>query len=337
MGLTNMQKGLLACGVGTAVVAAIMIPLSIYVIAPAMGQHALNSAVMNIPNSTVFDIKNPPHVPNNHAHIFNNVTLDQTSLPFAATMSDVQLVLNVPSCTASAKPGSCTEFMNWPQKNLAYFTMPEQQIKHGTNIFNATSDFTIFQSTDDFVHWALAMLFGAFADGIPLYIVGRPKLQALGIFHMDLTMGKHMNCTSFLPPSFQRDVQRDFAALQQSGEEITTDRLRDLMKMPRLENGVFADMPPITLTCEDLGEMDDDLIDEVLTNFTNDLAKHTTFTTSTTPTPRPTQPKTTAPATTATTAAATTVAGTTTAGATTATVTGTTAAATTAAVESISV
>jgi hypothetical protein len=273
MGLSNCAKGCIAFWVVAAVVAAIMIPVGILVIAPSMGQHALNVAIMNIPNSTVYDLPDNLHL-DHTAKIFNNVTLKQSSLPFGAKLHETQMVMHVPA----SKPGG---YFVWPATNLGYFEIPEESIKHGNNAFSFTSALTVLENTDNFVHWAFDLTFGGEPNGTTVHVVGRPKLSALGIFHMDLKMGKKLNC-KYVPPTTTTAAPTSAAptTTTTAGAVTTAKSATTTTAAPSalpLRAGVGG-MGPVELNCVDEGELDDDLIEEILQNFTDDLARTTTTT-----------------------------------------------------------
>jgi hypothetical protein len=258
-----------------------MIPVGIWVIAPAMGQHALNVAVMNIPNSTVYNLPDDLHVTNT-AKIFNNVSLKQTSLPFAAKLHETTMVMHVPA----SKP---TSFFVWPATNLGYFTIPEQKVKHGDNHFSFDSDLTILENTDNFVHWAFDLTFGGEPNGTTVHVVGQPKLSAMGIFHMDLKMGKKLNC-KYVPPTTTTPAPTTPttagpvtttappapATTTAAPAPATTAASATTALSFRVGVG---GMGPVELNCTDEGELDGDLIDEILQNFT-DYRPPTTTTTA---------------------------------------------------------
>jgi hypothetical protein len=255
-----------------------MIPVNILVIAPHMGQHALDVSVMSIPNATVYELPDDLHM-NHTAKIFNSVKLIQSALPFSAKLHETQMVMHVP-------PSPNGSFFSWGDVNLAWFSMPEQDIAHGTNTFQVTADLNVLEDTDDFVHWSFALTLGGCPYGTTVYIVGQPKLTALGFLSMDLTMGKKLNCT-YVPSTDASAMVQNSATFE---EFLTARRL----------SGVRG-MGPVTLTCEDDGEVESDYIDAILQNFTRDLARTTTTTTSapTTIAPKTTvPPATTVPATT---------------------------------------
>jgi len=268
MGLSSCAKGCIACGVGTAVVFAIMIPVSLLVIAPKMGQHALDISEMNIPNATVFDIPDNLHL-NHTAMMVNHVNLMQTSLPFSAKLHETQMVMHIPAYEG--------QWFSWPERNLAYFTMPELDIKHGTNAFSITSTITVMENTDDFVHWSFMLALGGFPYGTSVYIAGQPKLSALGgIISMELKMGKRMNCSYVPSPEDGIALALESVPLQTIEEHITARRL----------SGVGG-MGPVTMTCKDEGEMHSDYLDVVLQNFTHELAQPGGGTTTPAPTTAP--------------------------------------------------
>lgn len=287
MGLSPNAKLCLAiCAVGLAFI----IPISILVVAPMIGQHALNVAVMNIPNSTVFDIPGDLHA-DNMAKIANNVNLKQTFFPLPSTLHETKFALHVPAASPDAIAAGV---IPWPECDLAWFTLPEQAIKHGTNTFQFTADLTVLEP-DYFVFWSLYMTFLQPPPHTIIQIVGQPTLSALGgIFRMGLQMGKTLNCSCI-------------------GTGVNdAEAIESLEAAQRVRVGIG----PVTLECVDQGEMDGDLIDKVLQNFTRELDATTTTTTTpptttkaSTPTPAPTPappPTTTTTATNGTTLTTTT-------------------------------
>jgi hypothetical protein len=269
-----------------------MIPVSILVIAPKMGQHALDVATMDIPNSTVYDL--PDDLTKDHnAKIFNGIKLKQKSLPFAAKLHSTDMVLHIPPAT----PDILEKCMwTWPAQNLGWFSMPDEHVKHGDNSWDVTADLTVIDPTDTFVHWAFTLTlgpaFGVMQYGTTIHVAGKPKLSAMGIFNMDLKLGKKLNCTYIPPPATE---EMEAAALKLSdfsdmSEETITARRR-----------LVGGMGPVTLNCRDDGKLEDDLLEEILANFTDDLARTTTTTTTAAPT---TAAPTPAPTTTVNTSAA---------------------------------
>merc|ERR1719329_1705580 len=93
-------------------------------------------------------------------------------------------------------------------------------------------------------------------------------------------MGKSLNCTYLRPPD---DVQAKLPKLP-SLEEVES---MDSITARRLSRG----MGPVTLKCDYMFEMEEDEIDEVMANFTADMARLPyTTTTTTPPTAAPTPP-----------------------------------------------
>merc|ERR1712046_88384 len=100
--------------------------------------------------------------------------------------------------------------------------------------------------------------------------------SSLGIFNMDLKMGKRLNCK-------YADAPTNYS---KTGEEFVT----------------AGGMGPVALSCEYKGNLDDDLLETILQNFTDELAHPSTTSTttyhpmsnSTTPPPAP-QPTTAEP------------------------------------------
>jgi hypothetical protein len=230
----------------------------------SVAQHALNVATMNIPNATVYDL--PDNLHEDHvAKIFNSVELDQSSLLFGSKLHDTQLVMHFPQ---SPPPTDFCTFQ-WPRRNIAYFTMPEQHIKHGMNKFEVTADLTVMENSDDFVHWSFAMIFGCSPNGTEVFIAGQPKLSALGIVHTDLKMGKKLNC-SYVPTAMTAAIRDDpMAKSSKTVEEFVTAR----------RHAGVGGLGPVEMSCQYMGNLDDDLLDTILQNFTNELEHPSTTST----------------------------------------------------------
>jgi len=215
--------------------------------------------------------------------------LDQTALLLGATLHETQLVMHVP-------PSPPDSFFQWPARNIAWFHMPEQYVRHGMNKFQFTADFNVMENTDDFVHWAFSATLGAFPYGTDVYIAGQPKLSSLGIFNMDLKMGKKLNCTYINPDA-------PTTAIYKNPPVNYSKALEEFVTAQSLAGG----MGPVSLSCEYNGNLDDDLLDEILQNFTDELAHPVTTSTLAPTTLAPTNATTPAP-TNATTLAPTTAA-----------------------------
>jgi len=283
--LSNCCKGCIACGVCSAVVAAIMIPVGILVIAPNMGQNALNVATMNIPESRVFDIPDNLHDAN-VAQMFNSVQLDQTSLPLYAKLHECDLVMNIPG--APTDPNDPASWMSYERTNLAWFRMPEQGVKHGENDFTFSVPVTVLQP-DAMVQWTFSLALGGFPNGTDVYIVGRPKMTALGMITMELKLGKKMHCV-YVPPTTTTTMagptttttagpitttmapSMSSTTVAQATTSTTTapSNAEEMAMSITARRLAGVGVGPVTLSCTDQGEMADEDIDAVLANFTRD-------------------------------------------------------------------
>lgn len=233
---------------------------------------------MTITNATVYDL--PESLPDDPdaGRVANNVTLTQKSMPLSAKLSQTQLVMHLPEGMGGIGPYNATD--------IAWFTMTQQTIDHGTNIFQFDSQLNVLDPVV-FVNFAFGMLFDI-TPYVPVYIVGSPKLTAMGFIQMDLKLGKQLNC-SYVPPDQAvvenwKEMQESDDSLQESEEATTARRLQGL--------------PPITMSCKQTGDLTGDEINSILDHFDEELQRTTTTTTTTTP-----APTTPAPATTTTTAA----------------------------------
>merc|ERR1719198_1474639 len=132
------------------------------------------------------------------------------------------------------------------------------------------------------VSWTFTIGMGdiGFPNGTTtVYIVGEPKLTALGMITMKLKMGKKLECTFVQDPTTTAPpitTTTTTANASQAFEEmaITERRLDSTITVP--------------LRCTDQGEMDDDDIEEVLESFYRDRAEPYTTTTTTTAAPKTT-------------------------------------------------
>merc|ERR1712046_140380 len=96
--------------------------------------------------------------------------------------------------------------------------------------------------------------------------------SSLGIFNMDLKMGKRLNCK-------YADAPTNYS---KTGEEFVT----------------AGGMGPVALSCEYKGNLDDDLLETILQNFTDELAHPVTTSTLAPTTADPVTSSTLAPMTT---------------------------------------
>jgi hypothetical protein len=218
-------------------------------IAP-IGQSALNAATMDIPNATVFGLPDDLHF-DKMAKMANSVELVQSLLPLASKLHETQMVMHVPE-----SPPDC--FFQWPARNIAWFTLPEQHIKHGMNKFQFTTDLNVMENTDDFVHWAFAATLGFFVNGTEMHIAGKPKLTALGLLTMHLKLSKQLNC-AYAPPT---------GVVYKNPPEDYSKALEEF-KAKSLAGG----MGPITLSCEYVDNSEKKLRKQILKDFEKEL-KH---------------------------------------------------------------
>lgn len=279
MGLSNCAKGFIACGVCTAVFLAIMIPVGILVIAPAMGQHALNTATMQISNATVYNLPEDLTTDPNGGRIANHVELTQTAFPFSTKLHETQLIMHLPAGVPSWQGG------NFTKTDLAYFKMPEQIVDHGVTRFTFDQEMDVVDPTT-FVTWAFGLILGI-VPSTPMWIVGKPELTALGFITMDLKLGKKLDCT-FVPPTTTTATTTTMLTTTAGNVNVTTttDPAKDLLvEMLQESISVAArrlQLPPIELACVETADMSSDEIDDVLEHFSTDVK--TTSTTALTTT-----------------------------------------------------
>lgn len=259
MGLSTCAKGAIACGVCTAVILAIMIPVGILVIAPALGQHALTSATMMIPNCTVYNLPSDLVVDPDGGRIANFVDLTQSSFPFNSKLVETKMIMHLPPGQSDYRGGPNFDNPNatLAETDLAWFILPEQIVKHGLTEFQFDQQLEVL-NPDEFVTMAVGLLFGMSAS-VEIWIVGKPKLVALGFVEIGpLRLGKKMICAydAGLNPPESENLGRE-------SETLTGRRLQGL--------------PPIGLVCNQTG---DSLTNEQIDSVMDNRASHGGFCTN---------------------------------------------------------
>jgi hypothetical protein len=275
MGLSTCAKGAIACGVCTAVILAIMIPVGILVIAPALGQHALTKAAMQIPNSTIYNLEDLMADPDG-GRIFNKVELTQNFFPFNTKLLATDLVMHMPCCYEDYNGD------NFSAVDLAWFQMPEQIINHGVTTFEFDQGLNVLNPSNfTFMAFGLTLsnLFpppmGPRLSKVEIWMVGRPKLVALGFVQIGpLKLGKKLQCTydpitttTTTGPTTTGSITTSNPT-SDSTERLTGRRLQ----------GLSAE-----LACTQSGDMNITEIDSVMDKFDSDGGfRHLTSTTTTT-------------------------------------------------------
>lgn len=281
MGLSTCAKGAIACGVCTAVILAIMIPVGILVIAPALGQHALTSATMMIPNCTVYNLPEDLPADPDGGRISNSIELTQQYFPFNSKLLATDMIMHLPPGHPDIIGFSEDPTSTLRETDLAWFTLPEQVVKHGLTKFQIDQQLDVVNPST-FVTMAFGLIRGGNAPfpyndsftNVEIWIVGKPKLVALGFVTIGpLRLGKKLNCT------FNETLNPlpDSGVLESESETLTGRRLQ----------GKF---PAIGLTCIQAGDLKDDQIDSVMDNrashggFCTNCSSYTTTTMATTTT-----------------------------------------------------
>lgn len=275
MGLSTCAKGAIACGVCTAVILAIMIPVGILVIAPALGQHALSSATMEIPNCTVYNLPPDLTVDPDGGRIANFVDLTQKSFPFNSKLVETNMIMHL-------APGNS----NWQdpdtpfaETDLAWFTLPEQIVKHGLTEFQFDQQLEVLNA-EVFATMAFGLVLQV-TPTVEIWIVGKPKLVALGFVEIGpLRLGKKMLCAY----DASLNPEAESGNLESRSKILTGRRLQGL--------------PPIGLVCNQTGNLKDEEIDALMDNRTSDGGFYTMTTTTAPPTTTTSSVATPAPVTT---------------------------------------
>lgn len=263
MGLCKICIG---CSICLVVVLAIMIPVGILVIAPKIGQHAVDSATLYI-DSTISMIGGLDGDVSVHptAYIQNDI-IAHNPIPLSAKLGDVELAMYVPASDNVSR--SFMTILPYVNGTIATFTQPEATLKHGnTSIpqYNNSMDLNMTKwnnpAPTGFFPFAFTLALGTAQE---VYIIGEPKLTALGFVTMKVKLAKRLTC--MVPPQQFSEVEAEMT----SGEELETVTSRRLASV----RGIF---PPVAMKCTQLGNVKDldngngdDIIKGVLDNLNSE-------------------------------------------------------------------
>lgn len=213
-GMSKCCKIAICCSVFWIVVVGTMIPVGIFVIAPKIGQKAIDMTTFHIMNNTMYDIfSGPTNTTFLEAQVYGEVNI-HSPMFLGAKLHDVNvtMILNQPGCTVPPEfnaTGNETDpwapaytlrgFSNGP---IAWFTMPNATITQGDNIQKYTTKVNLFAREDGgfrFGSWAFFQ--GGMGPEAYIDLVAEPKLTALGFITLKTKMIKTIKCNC-LPGSY---------------------------------------------------------------------------------------------------------------------------------------
>jgi len=188
--LSSKCKIAICCGVAIVVVLAVAIPVGILVVAPKLGQHAVDVLQLHIHNSSFYGIESEG-IPTNGTMDLN---MTMTS-PFfiGAIMHDTVIHL-----TAYNSQGGNPDDGMWTNGPMGNFTMPKKTITqgdNGVNLTNMTVWFNTSKAADSSMrsfYWLLDAVSGTHMQS--LILTATPTITALGLINIKTTFHKEMNC-----------------------------------------------------------------------------------------------------------------------------------------------
>lgn len=242
-----------------------MIPVGLLVIAPAIGQHAVDSATLYINSSIAMiggvegDVSKYPT-----AWIQNDI-IAHNPIPLSAKLGDVMLSMYVPASDNVSLTGS-PPYVNG---TIATFTQPSATLNHGnTSIpqYNKTMDLNMTKlgnpANTAFFPFAFSLVLGT---PQVVYIIGEPKLTALGFVTMKTKLAKKLSCKV---PSNQLNQIKELAGVDahaESGEELASIVARRLSRVADI-------FPTVAMNCTQLGNVkDEDDGDEIIKGVLDQL------------------------------------------------------------------
>merc|ERR1719230_766246 len=131
MGLCKICIG---CSICLAVVLAIMIPVGILVIAPAIGQHAVDSATLYIHSNLTMIGGEDADIAAHPSALMENHIIAHNPIPLSAKLGDVELAMYVPV----ADNVSLSQMPPFVNGTIATFTQPSATLgAHGNTTIPA--------------------------------------------------------------------------------------------------------------------------------------------------------------------------------------------------------
>jgi len=186
MGMSKCCKVALLCVIAVVVVLAVAIPVGIFVIAPKVGQAAVNMVEMHVDNATLVNVTQVG------ATMVNQMTL-QSDLFLGAELEEVVITM-----VASNPEGE--QMMGMTNGPLGNFTMPKQTITQGTNKINFTADMFFNASADGgfrYMEWTLGLTMGDYVQHVTM--IAEPTVKAFGFLTIKTKLEKHMVCNCLEP------------------------------------------------------------------------------------------------------------------------------------------
>merc|ERR1719198_1576149 len=251
----------IGCSICLAIVLAIMIPVGLLVIAPAIGQHAVDSATLYI-NSSIAMSGGVSKYPT--AFIQNDI-IAHNPIPLSAKLGDVMLSMYVPAWDNVSLSGG-PPYVNG---TIATFIQPEATLKHGNTTipqYNKSMDLNMSKwgnpADTAFFPFAFSLVLGS---PQVVYIIGEPKLTALGFVTMKTKLAKKLSCKL---PTNQLNQIKELAgadAHAESGEELASIVARRLSRVADI-------FPTVAMNCTQLGNVkDEDDGDEIIKSVLDKL------------------------------------------------------------------
>jgi len=165
---------------------AVAIPLTIFVIMPAMAQQAVNWTVLTITNSTMLPCLTP------HVQLINQLSLHSSSI-FSATVHPFNMTLSTYVCDGG-QPGTLCD--NSTQTVMGTYWSPEMHMNKGTNIMAQTVNLYVSNMTILLTAFTLPLISTPSKPALLSVYSNDVSVSVFGIKLSKLKLRYDMTCTS---------------------------------------------------------------------------------------------------------------------------------------------
>jgi len=195
------------CGVAIFVILAVSIPVGIFVVAPKLGQHAVDVIELHIHNSSFYNIEGEG-IPANGTMDLN---MTMTS-PFfiGAIMHDTVITMS------AYNPVGGDAENGWTNGEMANFTMPKTTVTQGDNgvVFTSRNvSFNISEAADDqhrSFYYLIDAVSGMFVQG--LVLTAEPTITALGFINIKTKFRKELVCNCVNASTWCNPIKAEYPA-----------------------------------------------------------------------------------------------------------------------------
>lgn len=203
----NLKTTCIFCGVFSAVTAAVMIPFSIFVVAPHVAQHILDGTAIALPNLTQLACAGgpPPSTSKNHTQLFNAVELKvpgfgpiklgTTILPFTQEVYTTGCIDPMMGLTGGYACDNPTEY------KIGSYASPLMQVNTDTTNFVNFSAVLSDNATVALNVWTLAFSLNPVRKARLILKAHDVSVKVMGVTMNGLTLHNELTCTAHCPAS----------------------------------------------------------------------------------------------------------------------------------------